>query len=95
MSSSEKWTCKRTLQQVLICLRPRTPYPPSLRHCIRVYSILIHTWKRGRGGGEGGVEQEGRSKGQQFTKLAENTNMTDCISDKHLPQSSFTGKFFR
>ncbi len=41
-------TCKGTLRQVFICLRPRTPYPPPLTHCIHVYSILIHT---GRGGG--------------------------------------------
>ncbi len=33
------------MRQVLICLRPRTPYPPS--HCIRVYIILIHTEKGG------------------------------------------------
>ncbi len=26
-----------------------TPYPPSLTHCIRVYSILIHTGKGRRG----------------------------------------------
>jgi hypothetical protein len=32
-------TCKGTLQQVFICLRT----PPPLTHCIRVYSILIHT----------------------------------------------------
>ncbi len=30
--------CIWTLRQVFICLRPRT-------HCIRVYSILIHTEK--------------------------------------------------
>jgi hypothetical protein len=39
--------------QVFICLRP-TPLlchalpPPPLTHCIRVYSILIHTGKEGR-----------------------------------------------
>ncbi len=30
----------------------KEPYtPPSLTHCIRVYSILIHTGKGGRGSG--------------------------------------------
>ncbi len=33
------------------CLRLRTPYPP-LTHCIRVYSILIQTRKRGEEGVE-------------------------------------------
>ncbi len=32
----KKLTCKGTLQQVFICLRPRTPYPPS----ISVYTIV-------------------------------------------------------
>ncbi len=49
-----------------------------LTHCIRVYSILIHT---GKGGGEERiVEPERRFGGQQFTKLGRNTNMADCIS---------------
>ncbi len=48
MSSSKKLTCKGTLKQVLICLRPRTTYPTLLLSvCIRVYSKLIHTGKGG------------------------------------------------
>jgi hypothetical protein len=39
----------KKLRQVFICLRPRTPPPPTHTHCIRVYSILLHT---GKGGGE-------------------------------------------
>jgi hypothetical protein len=54
MSSSKKTTCKGTLQQVFICLSPRTPYLSPLEHCIRVYSILIHT---GRGGGGSGTRE--------------------------------------
>jgi hypothetical protein len=42
----------------------RTPYPPPLTHCMRTYSILIHTGK-GRGGR---VEPEKRFEGQQFRK---------------------------
>ncbi len=68
MLSYKKLTCKGTLRPVLICLKPRTPYPPPphLTHCIRIYSILIHTWK---GGGGERVETERRLEGQQFTNL--------------------------
>ncbi len=52
-----------------------TPYSPLLTHCIRVYSILIHT-----GGGRGGELLDIRLAGQYFTKPVHNTNMTDCIS---------------
>ncbi len=60
MSSSKKLTCKGTLRQVFICLRPRTPPQPpyTLYTCML---ILIHT---GRGGGR--VEPERRL---EFTKL--------------------------
>ncbi len=45
MSLYKKFTCTGTSLQVFICLWPRTPYPPPLAHCIRVYSILIRTGK--------------------------------------------------
>ncbi len=32
-------TCKGTLRQVFICLRPRTPYPHPTMFTVRVYSI--------------------------------------------------------
>jgi hypothetical protein len=51
----KKLTCKGTLLEVFICLRPRTP-----AHSIRVYGIIIHT---GKGEGRGRVEPERR-----FTK---------------------------
>ncbi len=44
----KKWIYKGTWRQMFICLRPRTPYPST--HCLRVYSVLIHTGKGGRGG---------------------------------------------
>ncbi len=51
----KKLTWKGTLRQVFICLRPRTP----LIHCLRVYSLLIHT-------GKGGMNQrEGESTDQK------------------------------
>ncbi len=53
---------KGTLRQVFICLRPE----PPLARFIRVYIILIHSWK-GRGAGR--VEPDRRLEGQQFTKL--------------------------
>jgi hypothetical protein len=65
----KKFTGKGTLLKVFICIRLRTPYhppPPSLPHCMRVYSILIH---QGRGVGEERVEPERRGEGQKFTKL--------------------------
>jgi hypothetical protein len=39
----KKLTCKVTLRHVFNCLRPRAPYPPPPKHCIRVYRILIYT----------------------------------------------------
>ncbi len=73
----KNWSEKGTLQQVFICLRPRT---------------------LGVGGGRG-VETVRRIEGQQFTKLCRNYQhdwlyLQSINSDKHLPQSTFTGQFF-
>jgi hypothetical protein len=46
-------------------------------YCTVHYSILIYTGKKGGGGSYPGRILEG----QCFTKLVENTNMTDCMSD--------------
>ncbi len=55
-------TCKGTVRQVFYLseappptVRPHTPHP--LTHCIRVYSILIHTGRGGGGGGGGRANQ--------------------------------------
>jgi hypothetical protein len=69
------------LRQVIICLRPRTRYPPHplpniLYTCVH-YSILIHTGKGERGGELNQIEGE---RGNSSKSLVENTNMTDCIS---------------
>jgi hypothetical protein len=62
-----------------------------------VNGILIHTGK----GGRGRVEPERQLEGQQFTKPDKKYYLDDCISslhinsDKYLPESRFTGKFFR
>ncbi len=108
VSSTKKITCKLTLRQVLISLRPRTPYPPPpppYTHCIRVYSIQnLVTQRRG-----GGVEPERRLEGNRgqyrSQSWVENTNMTESTqeigylpsinSDKHMPKSPCTGQFFQ
>ncbi len=61
MSSCKKLTCKGTLRQVFICLRP----PPLLVFCLG-WSVYIFTQKRQkRGTGGGRVEPERRGEGQQ------------------------------
>jgi hypothetical protein len=56
----QKLTYKGTLRQVLICLKPRTTYPPS--HTVYVYTVYTYAIK------EGG-EPERTLEGQQLTKL--------------------------
>ncbi len=70
MSSSKKFTCKRT----------QKPTPP-LSHCIRVYSIpsIPNQTEKGEGRelnqreGERGIRGEYRSQ-----SWVENTHMTEC-----------------
>jgi hypothetical protein len=61
-------TCKGTLRQVLICLRPRTQYPPPYT----LYTFIQYTYSH-REGYRGGevlrVEPERNVEGQQFKKL--------------------------
>ncbi len=90
MSSSKKLTCKGTVPHVFICMRAQNPIPPPpLTHCKRVYIILYLFTK----GGGGRVEPERRLEGQQFSKLSR--KYQHDYSDKPLPQSPFTGQFFR
>ncbi len=42
-------TSKGTLRQGFICLKPRTPYPPST-HCIPVYKYTYSHREEGKGG---------------------------------------------
>jgi hypothetical protein len=50
MSSSKKLTCKGTLRQVFICLRPRTPYtaytpiplPYTMYTCKQYSTYFLH-----------------------------------------------------
>jgi hypothetical protein len=88
----KKLICKGTLRQVIICLRPRSPYPPL--NSIYVYSVYLFT----QGRGEGGVEPERRLEGQQFTKIGRKYQhdwlyLHPINSDKHLPQSTLQANF--
>ncbi len=75
MSSFKKPTCKGILRQVFICLRPRTPYPPTL------HTVYIFTQGGGGGGVEGGnLKQRERERDNSSQTWVGNTNMTDCIS---------------
>ncbi len=94
MSSSKKLTCKETLRQVFICLRPRTPTPLlyTLYMCIQ---DLFTQGRRERGK----VKPERRGEGKQFTKLGWKYQydwmyLQSMNSDKHLLPDLFTGQFF-
>jgi hypothetical protein len=73
----KKLTCKGTLRQVFICLRPSTPYPLlpyTLYTCIQ---YIIHTEEWGE------VEELNQRegwRGNSSQSWVENTNMNDCIS---------------
>ncbi len=78
MLSSKKLTCKGTLRQVFIYLRPRTPYPPSY-HTVYVYEAYLFT--QGMGGGGGGRWNREKVRGATVHRArSKNTNMIDCIS---------------
>jgi hypothetical protein len=92
---------------VFICLKPRTPYPLlPLTHCIGTLIQYTYTHSHRE---EGRVEPERRGEGQQgrvqSPNWVENTIHTELMkeigylqsvnSDKHLPQSPFTGQFFK
>ncbi len=68
MSSSKKLTCKETLRQVFICLRPRTPTPPFTQ-CIRVYNRLN---SHREGGGSGNLNQREGERGNSSQSWVKN-----------------------
>jgi hypothetical protein len=66
----KKLTCKGTLRQMFICLRPRSAYHPP--------PLPLHTVFTQERWGELNL-REGES-GNSSQSWVENTNMTDCIS---------------
>ncbi len=79
-------------------LRGRCLFVWGPPYTLYTYFILIHTGKRLRGWVR--VEPKRRLEGQQFPKLGQKYQhmiemyLQSINSDKHLPQSPFTGKFF-
>ncbi len=75
----------------------QNPIPPSLPHCL-VYVCTVYLFTQGRGGGVE-IEPERRLERQKFTKLGRKYQhdwlyLQSLNSDKHPPQSPFTGSIF-
>jgi hypothetical protein len=66
----KKFTCKGTLRQVFICLRPRNPLPPLSG---TLYTCKQYTYSHWEGG-----DSCTREKVREAT-VYQNTNMDDCI----------------
>ncbi len=71
------------------------PHPLPATHCL--FILYFDTRKRGRGWR---VEPERRLEEQQFKKLGRKDHydwqpINSTVHDKHLPQSPFTGQFFK
>jgi hypothetical protein len=63
-------------KKIYLC-EAQNPILSNLLHTVYKYKAYLFTHERW---GRGRVEPERRLEEQQFTKLLENTNMTDCIS---------------
>jgi hypothetical protein len=97
MSSSEEIDLYRDFTAGVYLPEVQNPIPaPPPPYAL--YTCIQYTYSH-REGGRGTVEPERRGEGQQFTKLGRKYQH-DCRplqsinSGKHLPQSTFTGKFF-
>ncbi len=101
-SSYKKFIWKGTLRQVFICLRPpflQWPLTPPPLHIVYVFTVYLFLHREGGEGGEEMNEPERRLEGQLFTKLGRKYKhdllyLQSIYSDKHQPQSPFTGQFF-
>ncbi len=73
----QKLTCRGTLQQVFICLRPppNTPHPLPAAYCLSILSLTVLCYRKG-GEGEELNQREGY-RGNSLQSWVENTNMTD------------------
>jgi hypothetical protein len=81
MSSSKKFTCIGDFAAGVYLSETQNPIPPSHTHCIRIYSILIHTGKSGGGRVELERRGEGQQGREQITSWVANTNMTECTQE--------------
>jgi hypothetical protein len=105
MASSKKIDQKRDFAAGVYLSEAQNPVAHT--HCIGVYvqyTVLVHTRKRGMGLNQREGER-GNTGEYRCQSWVENTNMTECTqeigylqsinlnSDKHLPQSPFTGNF--
>jgi hypothetical protein len=71
-SSKKKLTCKGTLRQVFICLRPETHTPPP--HSIRE-KCMKYAYSHREGGGGEELNQREKERGDRSQSWVENTNM--------------------
>jgi hypothetical protein len=76
--STKKIDLQRYFAAVVICLRLRTPHTALPLHTVYVYTVYR----------EGGTRE---SLTREKVRGIENTNIN---SNKHLPQSPFTGQLF-
>ncbi len=80
---------------LFICLRPRTPYP-SFTHC--TYTCIQYTYSHWEGGrGQSWTREKVREAtvhkaGSKIPTRLTVQYLQSINSDKHLPQSSFTGQ---
>jgi hypothetical protein len=84
MSPEKNWPEKGLLRQVFICLRPPNPKPqtPSL-HTVYVYTVYLIT------------QEEGGGMGRTREKVTQQGPVSPVYnSNKHQPQSPFTGQYF-
>ncbi len=94
----EKLTCKVTLRQVFICLRPRISYPTPL---YTLHTCIQSTCSHREGGGESWSSEKVRGAtvhkagSKILTCLTGSPLLQSMNSEKLLPQSPFTGQFFR
>ncbi len=72
----KKLTCRGTLWQVFICLRPRTPYPP---HTVNVYTVYLFTQEKGRGPGRVEPKEVNKEQPSYRNLSATATRVLQCI----------------
>ncbi len=91
----KRLTCRGTWREVFLSVWGPEPHAPPLKHCTRVYSILIHTGKVGWGESWTKEKVRGVTVHKMGRKYQQDwLHLQSINSDKHLPQSPFTDQFF-